>query len=195
MRADDSAANHETPSGGQARSPRSLNDGPDLVLVSQGSRSPRPIVGHTAGTFDMFHIGHLNLLERAASHCDRLVVGVSTDELAMQTKGKCPVVPFEERLKIVSAIRFVDDVVVQETMDKLTAWQLVRFDRLFVGDDYAGSAMWARFEREFPKLGVDIMYFPYTAHTSSTLFRERLLNLPAPSQQAILTATACEDSA
>ena len=89
-------------------------------------------------------------------------------------------VPFEERLEIVRAIRFVDDVVVQESMDKLLAWELVRFDRLFVGDDYVGSAMWERFEREFPKLGVEIVYFPYTTHTSSTLLRERLLDLPAP---------------
>jgi glycerol-3-phosphate cytidylyltransferase len=138
-----------------------------------------PSVGYTAGTFDMFHIGHLNLLRRARSSCDRLIVGVSTDELVMQHKGKIPVLPFEERLEIVRAVRYVDEVVLQESMDKLLAWERVRFDRLFVGDDYRGSAMWARFESEFPRLGVEIMYFPYTAHTSSTLLRERLLDLPA----------------
>jgi cytidyltransferase-like protein len=139
----------------------------------------------------MFHIGHLNLLRRARAQCDRLVVGVSTDELVMRHKNKRPVVPFEERLEIVRSIRFVDDVVVQETMDKLHAWELVGFDRLFVGNDYVGSAMWERFEREFPKLGVEIVYFPYTTHTSSTLLRERLLDLPA---QAVSTTTADEEA-
>jgi cytidyltransferase-like protein len=89
-----------------------------------------PIVGYTAGTFDMFHIGHLNFLRRARSSCDRLIVGVSTDELVMQHKGKIPVLPFEERLEIVRAVRYVDEVVLQESMDKLLAWERVRFDRL-----------------------------------------------------------------
>ena len=141
----------------------------------------------------MFHIGHLNLLRRARSQCDRLVVGVSTDELVMRHKNKRPVVPFEERLEIIRAIRFVYDVVVQESMDKLIAWERVGFDRLFVGDDYVGSSMWERFEREFPKLGVEIVYFPYTSHTSSTLLRERLLDLPAP-RPAMSTTTADEEA-
>ena len=143
-------------------------------------RRARPeVVGFTAGTFDMFHIGHLNLLRRASEHCDQLIVGVSTDELVEQHKHKRPVVPFEERVEIIAAMRFVDAVTVQDTMDKLVTWERVGFDRLFVGDDYLGSDMWRRFETEFPKRGVDIMYFPYTGHTSSTLLREHLLGLPA----------------
>ena len=149
-----------------------------LATIGNGDVREKPVVGHTAGTFDMFHIGHLNLLRRARAHCDRLVVGVSTDELVMRTKNKRPVVPFEERIEIVASLRDVDDVVAQESMDKLIAWENIRFDRLFVGDDYRGSTMWDRFEREFPNRGVEIMYFPYTEQTSSTLLRERLLALP-----------------
>lgn len=142
-------------------------------LLERGSVS-----GYTAGTFDMFHIGHLKLLERARDHCDRLIVGVSTDELVAHIKGKWPVVPFEERVEIVRAIRFVDDVFTQNVIDKRVAWEQHRFDRLFVGDDHAGEAMWDRFERDFASLGVEVVYFPYTRHTSSTLLRERLLDLP-----------------
>lgn len=138
-----------------------------------------PIVGYAAGTFDMFHIGHLNVLRRARMRCGRLVVGVSTDSLVMDYKGKHPVVPLEERLEIVSSIKYVDEVIEQHVIDKRVAWEAVQFDRLFVGDDHAGEPMWAVLEQEFPLLGVEIVYLPYTVQTSSTLLRERLLTLPA----------------
>lgn len=140
--------------------------------------SERPVVGYAAGTFDMFHIGHLNVLKRASEGCDRLIVGISSDDLVHQYKGKWPVVPFEERVEIVAGMRYVDEVVVQDVLDKRVAWERHRFDRLFVGDDHLGEAMWERLQREFPKLGVEIVYLPYTKHTSSTLLRERLLSLP-----------------
>jgi glycerol-3-phosphate cytidylyltransferase len=139
----------------------------------------RPITGFTAGVYDMFHIGHLNVIRQAESCCDRLVVGVSTDELVMQTKGKFPVIPFDERVEIVAAIRGVDDVVAQTTLDKVVAWEQVRYDRLFVGDDHRGQPSWLRYEAELRPRGVEIVYFPYTRNTSSTILRERLLALPS----------------
>lgn len=136
-------------------------------------------VGYTTGVYDLFHVGHLNLLRQAKSLCDHLVVGVTTDELCHARKGKYPVIPFEERVEIVRHIRFVDDVVPQASMDKLEAWSRLKFDKMFVGDDWKGSEKWNELEHEFSKLGVEIVYFPYTTHTSSTKLRrvlEYLLN-------------------
>lgn len=132
------------------------------------------IFGYTTGVFDMFHIGHLRVLERAKAHCDQLIVGVTTDELSESTKGKRPIVPFAERRQIVSALRCVDITVPQTTMDKRWAWEALRFDRMFVGDDWKGTELWNALEAEFAPLGVEIVYFPYTAHTSSTQLRGAL---------------------
>jgi len=150
------------------------------VKMSEGTKGEqqRAVVGYAAGVFDMFHIGHLNVLRRASEACDRLIIGVSSDELVHGIKHKWPVVPFHERVEIVQSIRYVDEVVVQDDIDKLVAWDRHRFDRLFVGDDHAGEAMWEHLQRKFPTLGVEIVYLPYTTHTSSTLLRERLLDLP-----------------
>lgn len=144
-----------------------------------GTFGRRPVLGYTAGTFDMFHIGHLNVLFRARSGCDRLVVGISTDDLVEEQKGKRPIIPFDERVEIVRSMRYVDEVVVQHTTDKRVAWQAIKFDRLFVGDDHLGEPMWDLLEREFPALGVEVVYLPYTVQTSSSMLRERLLLLPA----------------
>ncbi len=134
----------------------------------------KKIIGYTTGVFDMFHIGHLNILRRAKEHCDYLIVGVSTDELCESYKHKKPIVPYEERKAIVEAIRYVDEVVPQIDRNKYGAWERVKFDRMFVGDDWKGSSLFSELEERFKAVGVDIVYFPYTRGTSSTLLREKL---------------------
>lgn len=131
-------------------------------------------IGYTTGVYDLFHIGHLNVLKRAKLECDYLIVGVTTDELSESRKGKRPVIPFVERMEIVENIKFVDEVVPQTNMDKFEAWQNLKFDMMFVGDDWKGTDAWKRLEADFKKVGVEILYFPYTEHTSSTLLREVL---------------------
>lgn len=134
-------------------------------------------IGYTAGVYDLFHIGHLNVLKRAKLACDHLIVAVTTDELAEQRKGRRPVIPFVERMAIIAAVRYVDEVVPQTSMDKLEAWNNLRFNRMFVGDDWRGTPKWNELERQFAPLGVEIVYFPYTTHTSSTKLREVLERL------------------
>jgi glycerol-3-phosphate cytidylyltransferase len=131
-------------------------------------------VGYTTGVFDLFHIGHLNILKKAKQECDFLIVGVTTDELCQTRKGKKPIIPFEERFEIVRSIRYVDKVVPQETMNKMEAWEELGFQKMFVGDDWKGSEKWNQLEKDFQTVGVEIVYFPYTKHTSSTLLREAL---------------------
>lgn len=133
-------------------------------------------VGYTTGVYDLFHIGHLTLLKRAKAMCDFLIVGVSTDEL-VKYKSKRPVIPQEERMAIVEAIRWVDLVVPQENMDKIKAWENYKFDVMFVGDDWKDTEKWLDYEQKFAELGVDIVYFPYTKGTSSTLINEVLLKI------------------
>ena len=134
----------------------------------------KTVVGYTTGVFDMFHIGHLNILRNARSACDYLIVGVTTDELAVRRKGRAPIVPLFERMEIVQNVRFVDDVVPQTTMDKMEAWRKLKFDVMFVGDDWKGSEAWAAYEREFGDVGVQLTYLPYTGHTSSHLLRSKV---------------------
>jgi glycerol-3-phosphate cytidylyltransferase len=131
-------------------------------------------IGYTTGVYDMFHIGHLNILERAKQQCDYLIVGVSTDELVQQDKHKTPVIPYEERAKIVAAIQYVDMVVPQRDKNKLAAWETYQFDKMFVGDDWKGSDAWNGFEKQFAPLGVEIVYLPHTDGTSSTLLTQVL---------------------
>lgn len=131
-------------------------------------------IGYTTGVFDMFHVGHLNILRRARVECEYLIVGVTTDELAFASKGRMPIVPFSERMQIVESIRFVDQVVPQVSMDKIEAWRTLRFDRMFVGGDWKGSERWNELDRQFGELGVEIVYFPYTEHTSSSKLRVAL---------------------
>lgn len=134
-------------------------------------------IGYTTGVYDLFHIGHLNVLKRARLECDHLIVGVTTDELAEERKGRRPVIPFVERMEIVANIRYVDEAVPQTSMDKMEAWNNLKFDRMFVGDDWKGTEKWLQLEREFAPLGVEIVYFPYTTHTSSTILRSILERL------------------
>ena len=144
-------------------------------MVSE-KEDARRIIGYTTGVFDLFHIGHLNLLRRAREKCDYLIVGVTVDELVAY-KGKHPVIPFEERIEIVRSIRYVDEAVAQTTMDKMQAWEKYHFDRMFVGDDWKNTEKWKNYERQFQQVGVEIIYFPYTKTTSSTLINQTLLSL------------------
>lgn len=131
------------------------------------------VIGYTTGVFDLFHVGHLNILKRAKEQCDYLVVGVTVDELVAY-KGKKAFIPFEERRAIVEAIKYVDKVVPQTSMDKMAAWKNLHFHKMFVGDDWKGTDTWNHWEEEFAKVGVEIVYFPYTAKTSSSELREAL---------------------
>lgn len=134
------------------------------------------IIGYTTGVFDLFHIGHLIMLKNAKSMCDKLIVGVTIDEL-VEYKHKKAVIPFEERIEIVRSIEFVDAAIPQNTMNKFEAWQKLKFDLMFVGDDWYGSDKWQEYEKQFQDYGVRIIYFPYTKGTSSTLINETLVNL------------------
>ncbi|MBF7097330.1 adenylyltransferase/cytidyltransferase family protein [Alkalibacter mobilis] len=130
-------------------------------------------VGYTTGVFDMFHIGHLNILRRAKEQCDYLIVGVTTDEL-VSYKNTRAIIPENERMSIIESIKYVDRVVPQENMDKMEAWNKYQFDVMFVGSDWQGTEKWNAFERQFGEVGVDIVYFPYTEGTSSTKLKEVL---------------------
>ena len=134
------------------------------------------IIGYTTGVFDLFHIGHLNILRRAREKCDKLIVGVTTDELLKIYKNKSPIIPFEERISIVKSIKYVDEVVPQENMDKLSHWDYLKFNVVFVGDDWQNTDKWNKIESDFNKIGVKVVYFPYTEGTSSTLINEILVN-------------------
>lgn len=131
-------------------------------------------IGYTTGVFDLFHIGHLNVLKRAKLECDYLIVGVTSDELSISAKNKKPIIPFNERMEIVEHIKFVDEVVPQMNYDKIEAWNNLKFDKMFVGDDWKGTEKWQKIEQEFAEFGVEIVYFPYTSHTSSSILRDVL---------------------
>ena len=128
----------------------------------------KKIIGYTTGVYDMFHIGHLNIIQRAKEQCDYLIVGVSTDELVQKEKNKKPVIPFDERCKIIEAIKYVDMVVPQENKDKLGAWKKYHFDKMFVGSDWKGTPQWDQYEAQFSPLNVEIIYLPHTDGVSST---------------------------
>ena len=126
------------------------------------------IIGYTTGVYDMFHIGHLNILRRAKEQCDYLIVGVSTDELVQIEKNKTPVIPFEERVQILEAIKYVDAVVPQTDKNKFAAWEKYHFSKMFVGSDWKGTPQWNAFEKQFQPIGVEIVYLPHTDGISST---------------------------
>lgn len=131
--------------------------------------------GYTTGVYDMFHIGHLNILERSKEMCDFLLVGVTTDELCFKRKHKYPIVCEKERCAIVKAIRYVDEVVLQEDMNKLAAVKRYGCDVVFVGSDWKGTEAWEKYEYEFRKIGVDVVYLPHTDGTSSSILRDKLI--------------------
>lgn len=147
-------------------------------------------IGYAAGAFDLFHVGHLNLLRHASEQCDELVAGVVSDEMLNQVKGVQPVVPTLERVEIVNAIRWVDRVHVETVPDKLDTWREVGFTHFFKGDDWRGTEKGLRLEREFAAVGVEVVYFPYTAHTSSTALRRALTRLDEIAQTVRQAAVA-----
>lgn len=132
------------------------------------------IIGYTTGVFDMFHIGHLNILKRAKEKCDYLIVGVSTDECVESYKHKCPVIPFEQRIAIVEAIKYVDEVVPQNDMDKVAFLRERHFDVMFHGSEWKGTDIYNAYEAEFSKYGARIEYLPHTEGISSTLLRKKI---------------------
>lgn len=137
-------------------------------------------VGYAAGAFDLFHIGHLNILKHARNECDYLIAGVVSDELCHANKGRRPVVPLAERLEIVRHVRFVDEAVPEVLPNKLDTWRELQFDVFFKGDDWRGTPQGDHLEAAFNAVGVDVVYFPYTVHTSSTILRRTLDILARP---------------
>jgi glycerol-3-phosphate cytidylyltransferase len=129
------------------------------------------VTGYVPGAWDMFHIGHLNILLRARARCDYLIVGVVTDETLLAAKGRLPIIPLDERMDLVRSMSIVDRVVVDTSSNKIEAWKANGFDVLFKGDDWRGTTKGARLEEQMASVGVDVHYFPYTTQTSSTKLR------------------------
>jgi glycerol-3-phosphate cytidylyltransferase len=134
------------------------------------------IIGYTSGVYDLFHVGHVNLLRNAKSMCDKLVVGVTIDEL-VSYKGKQSVIPYHERIEVVRACRYVDVAIPQNNMDKAAAALKNHASYLFVGDDWYDTPKWKEYEKELSKVGCKVVYFPYTEGTSSTLINQTLVDL------------------
>jgi len=132
------------------------------------------VVGYAPGVYDMFHIGHLNILRQAAENCDHLIAGVVEDEVVARIKGRPPVVPHDERMRVVRAIGLVDEVVSDWSSDKFEMWKQLRYDVLFKGDDWKGTEKGIRLEGLLGDVGARVHYFPYTASTSSTDLRRLL---------------------
>jgi len=128
-------------------------------------------VGYTQGTYDMFHIGHLNLLRQAKERCDRLIVGVNSDTLVEEYKNKTPVICSENRAEIIRNIKAVDDCVIVETLDKVAVWNLIHFDAIFIGDDWKGNERWKQTELDLTPYGAKVVYLKHTDGVSSTLLR------------------------
>ena len=133
-------------------------------------------IGYTTGTFDLFHVGHLNLLERAKEQCEILIVGVSTDELVEEYKKRKPIIPFNERIGIIAALKCVDGVIPQTSMDKIDAWEKIHYDALFHGDDWKYTKLYNDIEKQLEKLGVPCIYFSYTNNISSKKIRKQIEN-------------------
>ena len=138
-------------------------------------------IGYVPGVFDMFHVGHLNILRQARKHCDHLIAGVVSDEKALAAKGRAPIVPVHERLEIVGHCRLVDEVVQESLPSKLDMWRQLGFHVIFKGDDWRGTPKGIQLENAFDAVGVEVVYFPYTIHTSSTILRAAVERVAATS--------------
>src|SRR3954447_25139219 len=147
--------------------------------ATTGGKTSMTVTGYAPGAYDLFHVGHLNILRHAADNCDRLIAGVVSDEMLLLTKGRLPVVPLAERLEIVRNLRFIDDVHAEVVPDKIDTWREVGFDVIFKGDDWRGTPKGDKLERDFAAVGVQVHYFPYTMHTSSTFLRKTLAAIAA----------------
>lgn len=134
-------------------------------------------IGYTTGTFDLFHVGHLNLLEKAKKHCEILIVGVSTDELVKQYKGEYPIIPFEDRIRIVKALRCVDKVIPQRTLNKVDVLSEVRYDVLFHGDDWKNTSTYNEIEKQLKERKIECVYFPYTKSISTKSIKEKIKDI------------------
>ncbi|WP_417857467.1 MULTISPECIES: adenylyltransferase/cytidyltransferase family protein [Flavobacteriaceae] len=134
----------------------------------------KTIIGYTTGVFDLFHIGHLNILEQASKECDYLIVGVTACETVYKYKGRFPITPLEDRIAIVSSLKFVDKVVVQNSMDKISAWEEYNYNVLFHGDDWKNSPMYNEIEKKLSALGVKTKFFEYTKRTSTSLLKKKI---------------------
>lgn len=133
-------------------------------------------IGYTTGVFDLFHVGHLNILRKSKEKCNYLIVGVSTDGLTYELKGRFPIIPFEQRVEIIKSIRYVDQVVPETNMDKLEAWKELHYNVLFKGSDAQQRTIYRQYERDLKQVGVDVFYFPYTDGISSTEIKKGLVN-------------------
>jgi glycerol-3-phosphate cytidylyltransferase len=142
--------------------------------MNAGNGTLPPRVGYAPGVYDLFHVGHLNILRNSRLACDYLIAGVVSDTLTWRAKGRGPVIPLAERLEIVSSIRYVDEAVVEDLPTKLEMWKRLRFDVIIKGDDWRGTDKGDRLERDFAPVGVEVFYLPYTVHTSSTILRQAL---------------------
>ena len=145
-----------------------LNQFPSQVMPINSK-----VVGYTSGVYDMFHIGHLNLIKQAHANCDFLIVSVTTDDLSLRHKGKKPIIPFENRLEIIRALKFVDLAVPQKTMNKIDAWKQYQFNKIFVGSDWKNTESWNALEKDFSTYSVEICYFEYTKNISSTFLKSQ----------------------
>lgn len=133
-------------------------------------------VGYTTGVFDLFHVGHLNILEKSKEICDTLIVAVCTDEYVQETKNLTPIISYEDRVRIIASLKYVDKVVPMTYTDKLRAWEEYKFDVLISGDDWKGSERYNLTEKQLAPLGVDVYYVPYTKSISTTMIKEKLKN-------------------
>jgi glycerol-3-phosphate cytidylyltransferase len=149
-------------------------------------------IGYAAGAYDLFHVGHLNILRQARAHCDVLVAGVVSDEICLATKGRLPAVPLQERMEILRHISLVDSVISETSTDRLEAWREVGFHIFFKGDDWKGTTKGALLEQQFSTVGVEVVYFPYTVHTSSTILRRALAALSTGEQERAAPLSAPE---
>lgn len=133
-------------------------------------------VGYIVGAFDLFHIGHVNILKRARSMCDYLIVGLATDGWMKEYKNKTPIISFGQRKEILLSCKFIDSVVPQEDFDDFKAWEKLKFNIMFVGDDWKNTKRFEELENKFHSVGVKIIYFPYTKEISTTMIKERIRN-------------------
>ncbi len=129
-------------------------------------------IGYTSGVFDLFHVGHLNILKKAKEQCEYLIVGVSTDELTMKLKGKLPIIPYQQRSEIIESIKFVDEVIPEHDVNKYSAWTALHYNALFKGNDASKKESYKKYEKELRKEGVDVIYFPYTEGISSSKIKD-----------------------
>lgn len=142
-----------------------------MGIIKQRTTNKKYRIGYTQGVYDMFHIGHLNLLENAKRQCDYLIVGINTDALVEEYKKKTPVINEEERYRIIASLKVVDEAVLVSTLDKKKMWNQLEFDAIFIGDDWKGNLRWEQTQKELSKMGVDVIFLPHTDNISSTILR------------------------